>query len=307
MVAPAAGRGFFFSRSAKARPNGNESLGVRVAEAVYNRGRSNCHSSGSTDMRTANPALSDRAFYEESRYADRANVMTVNGAVAKTGFLTAILLAAAGAAWHFVFPMGATAGAVVNRDAALAFVGGGLVGGLLTSIVMAFWRQSAPVLAPIYAVCEGFLLGALSGFMAGQYQGIVMQAGLLTVGVLAVMLLAYSTGVIRATEKFKMGVIAATGAVFMVYMVTWLLGMFGVAVPYIHSAGPIGIGISVVVVVIAALNLILDFDMIEQGARAQAPKYMEWYSAYGLLVTLVWLYIEILRLLSKIASSTSND
>ncbi|QEL17358.1 Bax inhibitor-1/YccA family protein [Limnoglobus roseus] len=256
-------------------------------------------------MRTANPALNDRAFYTESRSMDRSNVMTVNGAVAKTGFLTALLLAAAGVSWHLIFPMGVGAGGTtdVNRDYALGLTAGGLIGGLLASLVIIFSPRSSPIAAPIYAVCEGLFLGALSGFVSGQYQGIVLQAGLLTVGVLAVMLLAYSSGVIRATEKFKLGVIAATGAICMVYLATMVLSLFGVAVPYIHSAGPIGIGFSLVVVVIAALNLVLDFDVIEQGARASAPKYMEWYGAFGLLVTLVWLYIEILRLLIKLKNS----
>ncbi len=256
-------------------------------------------------MRTANPALNDRAFYEESRSRDRSNVMTVNGAVAKTGILTALLLAAAGVAWHLIFPMGVQAGGttVVNKDYAIGFLAGGMIGGFIASLVIVFRPRSSPIVAPIYAVCEGLFLGALSGLMSGQYQGIVLQAGLLTIGVLAVMLLAYSSGLVRATEKFRMGVIAATGAVCMIYLATMVLGLFGVAVPYIHSAGPIGIGFSLVVVVIAALNLVLDFDVIERGAQAAAPKYMEWYGAFGLLVTLVWLYIEILRLLSKLRSS----
>jgi uncharacterized YccA/Bax inhibitor family protein len=253
-------------------------------------------------MRTSNPALSERTFLEESRGRDRSGVMTVNGAVAKTGFLIALLLAAGGFAWHMVFPLGVT-GSAPRMDYAMGFVLGGLFGGLLTSIVMFFSPRVAPVAAPAYAVCEGLLFGALSGLVAGKYQGIVLQAALLTVGVLAVMLLAYSSGLIRATEKFKMGVVAATGAICLVYLATILLGLFGVGIPYIHAAGPIGIGFSVFVVVIAALNLVLDFDMIEQGARYQAPKYMEWYGAFGLLVTLVWLYWEIVRLLIKLRES----
>lgn len=171
---------------------------------------------------------------------------------------------------------------------------------------MCFSPKTAPVAAPIYAAFEGMFLGAISGLISGQFQGIVLQAAMLTVGVLVAMLLAYSSGLVRATEKFKMGVLAATGAVCMVYLATMVLGLFGVAIPYIHAAGPIGIGFSVVVVVIAALNLVLDFDVIEQGARSGAPKYMEWYSAYGLLATLVWLYIEIVRLLIKLRSMTDE-
>lgn len=253
-------------------------------------------------MRTSNPALSERTFLEESRSRDRTGVMTVNGAVAKTGFLIALLLAAGGFAWHMVFPLGVT-GSAPRGDYALGFVFGGLIGGLVAFIAIMFSPRAAPIAAPVYAVCEGLFLGALSGLVAGRYQGIVLQAALLTVGVLAVMLLAYASGLIRATEKFKMGVIAATGGICLVYLATIVLGFFGVGIPYIHAAGPIGIGFSVFVVVIAALNLVLDFDMIEQGARYQAPKYMEWYGAFGLLVTLVWLYLEILRLLIKIRNS----
>lgn len=259
-------------------------------------------------MRTANPALNERTYLEEAYASGRSGVhaMTINGAVAKTGFLTAILLAAAGIAWMAIFPMGVGPGLTVNKSYALGFVFGGLIGGLIAGIVMMFKPSAAPIAAPIYAACEGLFLGAISGLISGQFQGIVLQAAMLTVGVLAAMLLAYSSGLVRATEKFKMGVLAATGAVCMVYLATWILGMFGIGVPYIHAAGPIGIGFSVVVIIIAALNLVLDFDMIETGARTGAPKYMEWYTAYGLLVTLVWLYIEIVRLLIKLRSMTDE-
>lgn len=253
-------------------------------------------------MRTANPALNERMFYEEARSFDRSDVMSINGTVAKTGFLTAMLIAAAGVAWMAIFPMGVGQGLPVRGEYAMGFLFGGLIGGLIAGIVMMFSPKTAPIAAPAYAIFEGMFLGALSGLISGRFQGIVLQASMLTVGVLAVMLLAYGSGLVRATEKFRMGVIAATGAVFLVYLATWILGMFGVGVPYIHSAGPIGIGFSVVVIVIAALNLVLDFDMIETGARSGAPKYMEWYAGYGLLVTLVWLYIEIIRLLIKLRS-----
>lgn len=254
-------------------------------------------------MRTANPALNDAAFRSESYDSPRSQTMTVNGAVLKTGILTALLLAAAGVSWSIVFPNGVGDGMSVNRPAMLMSIFGGLIVGFIASLVICFSPKTSPYVAPIYAVAEGALLGAFSGFFEGQYQGMVLQAGLLTVGVLVTMLLAYTSGLIRATEKFKMGVIAATGAICLVYLATIVLSLFGIAVPYIHAAGPIGIGFSVIVVVIAALNLILDFDVIESGARANAPKYMEWYGAFGLMVTLVWLYIEILRLLLKLRNS----
>lgn len=259
-------------------------------------------------MRTANPALNERTFFEEAYASGRSgeHAMTINGAVAKTGFLTAILIASAGAAWMAIFPDGVGPGLSVRSEYAIGFVFGGLIGGLIAGIVMMFKPSSAPIAAPFYAVCEGLFLGAISGLIQGRFQGIVLQAAMLTVGILVVMLLAYGSGLVKATEKFKMGVIAASGAVFMVYLATWILSMFGIGVPYIHSAGPIGIGFSVVVIVIAALNLVLDFDMIETGARTGAPKYMEWYTAYGLLTTLVWLYIEIVRLLIKLRSMTDE-
>ncbi len=257
-------------------------------------------------MRTSNPALSEKTFYEESFAFDRSNVMTINGTVAKTGFLTAILLAAAGVAWMMIFPMGVGKDLPVRGNYAIGFLLGGLLGGLIAGIVLMFNHKIAPIVAPIYAICEGLFLGALSGLVSGPYQGIVLQAAMLTVGVLITMLLAYTAGLVRATEKFRTGVIAATGAVCLVYLASIVLRMFGAGIPFIHEASPIGIGFSVIVIIIAALNLVLDFDMVESGARAGAPKYMEWYAGYGLLVTLVWLYIEILRLLMKLRSMDSN-
>jgi uncharacterized YccA/Bax inhibitor family protein len=158
------------------------------------------------------------------------------------------------------------------------------------------------VTAPVYAVLEGLFLGGISAFYEAQFQGIVIQAVGLTFGTLAALLLAYKSGMIRATENFKLGVAAATGGIMLVYLVSLGMSFFGMRMPYLHESGPLGIGISVFIVVIAALNLVLDFDFIEQGAAQGAPKYMEWYAAFGLLVTLIWLYLEILRLLSKLRS-----
>ena len=166
--------------------------------------------------------------------------------------------------------------------------------------VIIFKNDWAGPLAPLYAACEGLALGALSAFMERRFPGIVFQAVVLTLGVLATMLVIYRTGQIKATNGFKRGVIAATGAICLVYLVTMALRAFGMPVSFMHDTGPLGIGISMVVVVVAALNLVLDFDMIEQGAKNGAPKHMEWYGAFGLLVTLVWLYVEILNLLSKL-------
>jgi uncharacterized YccA/Bax inhibitor family protein len=149
------------------------------------------------------------------------------------------------------------------------------------------------------------VLGGISALFNSQSNGIVLQAAMLTFGTLFTMLAAYRSGWIRATEKFKTGVIAATGGIFLLYLVSWILGMFGVNLSFMHGGGMLSIGISVFVVVIAALNLVLDFDVIEQGAKLGAPKYLEWYAGFGLLVTLIWLYLEILRLLMKLNSRRS--
>ena len=153
---------------------------------------------------------------------------------------------------------------------------------------------------PLYAAFEGLLLGGLSLVFEARYPGIVINAVGLTLGTLAVLLLAYSSGLIRPSENFKLGVVAATGAVALLYFVSMVMGFFGKTIPFIHDSGPIGIGFSLFVVGLAALNLVLDFDFIERGAAMGAPKYMEWFGAFGLLVTLVWLYVEILRLLAKL-------
>jgi uncharacterized YccA/Bax inhibitor family protein len=156
------------------------------------------------------------------------------------------------------------------------------------------------VTAPIYAALEGLALGGISAVFESRYPGIVSQAVFLTFGTLAALLIAYRSGWIKATENFKLGVVAATGGIFFVYLISFVLSFFGVSIPLIHGSGVFGILFSLFVVVIAALNLVLDFDFIEQGAEQGAPKYMEWFAAFGLMVTLIWLYLEVLRLLSKL-------
>ena len=167
-------------------------------------------------------------------------------------------------------------------------------------MVIMFKPKTSPYLAPAYALAEGVFLGALSGFMQTIYPGIVLPAILLTFGVAGSLLAAYASGLVRATENFKLGIMAATGGIAIVYLATFVLGFMGIQIPYIHGSGIIGIGFSLIVVVIAALNLVLDFDFIEKGVENGAPKYMEWYASFGLLVTLVWLYLELLRLLAKL-------
>lgn len=241
-------------------------------------------------IRTANPALSSKAFTYER--GSSSSAMTIGGTINKTGALLLLLLASAGVAWHQFFTVG--------PQVVVPWMFIGMIGGFILALVTVFKKTWAPVTTPIYALFEGAFLGGLSGFMETQFPGIVLQAVGLTFGVLVCMLVAYRSGIIKVTAKFRMGLISATGAICLVYLVTFVLGLFGVGVPYIHGSGTIGICFSVIVVVIASLNLVLDFDLIEQGTRAGAPKFMEWYGAFALMITLVWLYIEILRLLAKL-------
>jgi uncharacterized YccA/Bax inhibitor family protein len=236
-------------------------------------------------LRTSNPVLKDATFRGLPQ-ALAGETMTLQGTVDKTGVSLLILIAAAAFVW--------------NSAVATPFILIGLVGGAVAALVTIFKNTAAPFTTPLYAAFEGLLLGGISKMFEAQYHGIVINAVALTFGTLAALLAAYSTGIIRPSENFKLGIFAATGGIALLYMVSMGLGFFGIRVPYIHDSSPIGIAFSVFVVVIAALNLVLDFDFIERGAAAGAPKYMEWVGAFGLLVTLVWLYLEILHLLAKI-------
>ncbi len=256
-------------------------------------------------MRTANPALNAKTFSQSGSFGV-GQTMTLQGTVNKSFVLLGLLLLTASWVWGKVIqpaPMvEGFGGAMPARSVAnvMPFVMGGGILGFITAMVTIFKKEWAAVTAPVYALCEGLFIGGISAIFEMQYPGIVLQAVALTFGTLFSLLLAYKSGMIKATENFKLGIVAATGAIGLVYLVSIIMGFFGTSIPMIYSSGPIGIGFSLVVVVIAALNLVLDFDFIEQGASAGAPKYMEWYAAFGLMVTLVWLYIEILRLLSKL-------
>jgi uncharacterized YccA/Bax inhibitor family protein len=188
----------------------------------------------------------------------------------------------------------------MSAGAVLPYLGLGLIGGLVVALVTIFKQTWAPVTAPIYALLEGLVIGGISAFAESQFPGIVIQAVGLTFGTLLALLVAYKSRLIQVTDNFRLGVAAATGGILLVYLATFILGFFGVKIPLIHQSGWVGIGFSVFVVIIAALNLVLDFDFIEQGVASGAPRYMEWYAAFGLMVTLIWLYIEILNLLTKI-------
>ena len=245
--------------------------------------------------RTSNPALSNKVFSQAIETAATTETMTIGGTVNKTAFLLLLLILSAGYIWmKFV--------GVEEPPSLAPWILGGALGGLVVALIIIFAKRTAPWLSPVYAILEGLALGAISTLMESRFPGIVLQAVALTFGTLLVLLAAYKSGLIKATENFKLGVVAATGAIALIYLATFVLGFFGVNIPYIHGSGIIGIIFSLVVVVIAALNLVLDFDFIETGAERGAPKYMEWYAAFGLIVTLVWLYLELLRLLSKIRS-----
>jgi uncharacterized YccA/Bax inhibitor family protein len=191
---------------------------------------------------------------------------------------------------------------MLKPDASIAYVFGAVILALVAGLATSFKPTWSPYTAPAYALFEGVFLGAISGFFDAMYPGIAIQAVLLTCATFLCLLLAYRSGLIKATENFKLGIVAATGAIALIYLVSMVLGFFGIQIPLIHGNGIVGIIFSLVVVVIAALNLVLDFDFIEQGEANAAPKYMEWYASFGLLVTLVWLYIEILKLLVKLSS-----
>src|SRR3972149_433061 len=249
-------------------------------------------------MRTGNPALNAKTFaVPRLRDAATERGMTIEGTVNRTGLLLVLLLLGAGWSWRVFYAEGVAA--------TMPYILGGAPGGVVVALVTIFQKTGAGwagVTAPVYALLEGLCLGALSGFFETQFPGIVLQAVGLTFGTLLALLVAYKSGVIKATENFKLGVVAATGGIALVYITTLVLGFFGVQIPFIHGSGPLGILFSLFVVVIAALNLVLDFDFIETGAAQGAPRFMEWYAAFGLMVTLIWLYLEILRLLAKLRS-----
>ena len=244
-------------------------------------------------LRTSNPALNDQVFRGEG--AAFGEAMTVQGTVNKTGILLLCTVATAAWAWN-IFLHSHSAQAV----GPLALVG--VIGGLVFAFATIFKKTWAPVTAPIYALFEGLVLGSVSAILEVRFPGIAIQAVSLTFGTMVALLLVYRSGLIRVTDNFRTGIFAATGGIAIFYLIEMVLGFFGVHFTAVNGNGAIGIGFSVFVVIIAALNLVLNFDFIENGARAGAPKYMEWYGAFGMMVTLIWLYFEILQLLSKLRS-----
>lgn len=239
-------------------------------------------------MKSSNPTLKNDTFTRVG--IDTVQPMTISGTVDKTGICLALVIVGAILSWSQPF------------EAAPGFVMLGGIAGFVSAIVLTFKKQWAPVLAPLYSFVQGLALGAISSLFEAQFPGIVIQAVGITFATLFGLLAAYKSGLIRATENFKLGVFAATAGIALFYLVTMILGFFGVSVGLFAGNGLFGIGFSLFVCAIAALNLVMDFDFIEQGAAHGAPKYMEWYGAFGLMVTLIWLYLEVLRLLAKLNS-----
>lgn len=238
-------------------------------------------------MKSGNPTLAKDTFKEVEAAQPGSQTMTVSGTINKTGILFFILMLGACISWY-------------SPSAPLMWTGA--IGGFALAMLTIFKKEWSPYTAPLYAGLEGLFLGAVSVNYAAAYGGIVYNAVLLTLGIFAVMLTIYRSGFIEVTERFRIGVVAATGGIFLVYLASFILSFFGVSVGLIYGNGFMGIGFSLIIVAVAALNLVLDFDMIEKGAEANAPKYFEWYTSFGLMVTLVWLYLEILRLLGKLQS-----
>lgn len=247
-------------------------------------------------LESNNPALSEKIFRRESGQIT-GETMTVRGAINKFGFLLLMVIAGAAYTWHLFDQY------KLQTMNTMMYVG--LFGGLITAFVIIFKPKLSAYLAPAYGLLEGFFLGAISvtfnEMFKETYPGIIIQAVGLTFGVAIAMFLLYNFRIIKVTNKFRSILISATLGIAIFYFITIILRLFGVNVAFMYDSSLLGIGISLFVVAIAALNLLLDFDMIEQGARQGAPKFMEWYGAFGLLVTLVWLYLEILKLLSRFA------
>jgi uncharacterized YccA/Bax inhibitor family protein len=251
-------------------------------------------------FQSGNPTLSEKIF-DKTLSDHSAGTMTVRGAMNKFGFLLLMVIAGAVFTWNMY---------ELKPFTMMTFMWVGMIGGLITAFAICFKPNWAPFLAPAYGVLEGLFLGAISVVINNAvsaknpvYSGIVMQAVGLTFGVALAMFLLYNFRVIKVTQKLRTIIFTATAGIAIFYLITLVLNLFHVNTPFMQDASPLGIGISLFVIAIAALNLLLDFDMIEKGADAGAPKYMEWYGAFGLMVTIVWLYIEILKLLTRFASN----
>jgi uncharacterized YccA/Bax inhibitor family protein len=266
-----------------------------------------------TAFKSSNPALNDKAFERafevdagwaagtqvatppsvDTPRVTTTDAMTVNGTIWATAALLVLVIAGGVYGWNAVDVTAETA-VYPGWVFPVALVAFGV------AMVTCFKPNLARFTAPVYALLQGACLGAISGIYNSVYDGIVLQAVSLTIGVFAVMLFLFATRIIKVTEKLRMGIVAATGAIFLVYIVNLVLSLFGASVPFLHDSSPLGILISLVIVGVAAFNLLLDFDFVERGVAAGAPPHMEWYAAFGLVLTIIWLYLELLRLLGKL-------
>ena len=241
--------------------------------------------------RTSNPALNSNTFKNpvdnNSLFLDKT--MTIQGTVDKTAIALVLLIISA----YYTFSSGMES---------MIYIG--FIGGFVTALITIFKKEWSPFTVPIYAVLEGLALGSISYIYNLQYDGIVLQAISITVLVLFSLLFAYRSKIIKPTENFKLGLFAATGGIFLLYLISFIMSFFGSGISLLspNNSSMLSIGLSFGIVIIAALNLVIDFDFIEEGSEKGVPKYMEWYGAFGLLVTLIWLYLEILRLLAKLRS-----
>jgi uncharacterized YccA/Bax inhibitor family protein len=247
-------------------------------------------------MNTDNPIFSEKIFRTE--HSTAYGRMTIDGTINKAILLFLILLIPAAIIWHNIE-------LIIAGGYVMPLMIGGIILGLVFALITIFKKEWAFITAPLYSIFEGLFLGTFSVLIEQMYPGIVIQAVALTFGTLLLMFFLFKSKIITVTEKFRTGIIVATGAIALVYLLSFILGLFGINMPYIHESGIIGIGFSLFVVGIAALNLVLDFDFIDRASKSHMPKYMEWIGAFGLMVTLIWLYIEILRLLTKLKNRNS--
>lgn len=243
-------------------------------------------------FKSGNPALGKETFTNVDEVFGSEDIMTLQGTVNKTGLLLLAVLVPAIYTWNLF----ATS---MSLDAITPYLITGSVGALIIAFVLIFNKRLAPFLAPVYSILQGFCLGGLSAAMNLRFPGIVLQAFLLTFGICALLLIIYKLKIIKPTENFKLIVTSATAGLAFYYLVSFMLSFVGIELPYIHENSTGGIIFSLFVVVLASMNLVVDFDFIEQGVAKRVPKYMEWYGAFGLMVTIIWLYVEILRLLAK--------
>ena len=247
----------------------------------------------------SNPVLSEKIFQKESA-AIHSTTMTIKGTAMKSLVLVLMVLAGASYTWKVFYQ-------AIDPSSVTPWMWGGAIGGFVTAIIISFKPQLAQYLAPVYAVLQGLFLGAISATFNSAFAqsapGIVMNATLLTIITALVMLVVYKMNIIKVDGKFAKVMLIAIGSIAFYYIISIILGIFGVNLTMLHNSGPLSIGISIVIVLVAAFSLLLDFNFIEKASAAGAPKYMEWYGAFGLMVTLIWLYLEILKLLAKFAGS----